>query len=212
METFIREFRTTNELLLKEQNNLLSDLRIEVPELSMVMNDVLLSRNEVKGITTRGGKMTSMVAYDKEINKANNDHNEPSGLRHDKPEVPREVVAENEPPKAQERIIQPTIKKQKPSIPFPNCLRKEKEEAQQRKFLENLKQLHINIPFIETLETQALLENEQLDSFLVNNMEKTITQMDQEDCDSIIEGFVDDAEVKQSIRRIDTVNTTYSVG
>nr|GEU31555.1 reverse transcriptase domain-containing protein [Tanacetum cinerariifolium] len=35
--------------------------------------------------------------------------------------------------------------------------------------------------------------------------------MDQEDCNSIVEGFVDDAKVKQSIRRIDITDTTYSV-
>ncbi|GJW58398.1 hypothetical protein Tco_0105129, partial [Tanacetum coccineum] len=95
--------------------------------------------------------MTSGVTYDNEINKANNDHNEPFGLQHDKLEKPREVVVENESRKAQERIIQTSIELQKPSVPFPHRLRKEKEEAQQRKFLENLKQLHINIPFIEAL-------------------------------------------------------------
>nr|GEV53988.1 hypothetical protein [Tanacetum cinerariifolium] len=61
-------------------------------------------------------------------------------------------------------------------------------------------------------ETQVLLENKQLDSFLVNNLEKTITQMDQENYDSIIDGFVDDAEVMQSIRHIDIINTAYSEG
>ncbi|GKD90689.1 hypothetical protein Tco_1366196 [Tanacetum coccineum] len=95
--------------------------------------------------------MTSRVTYDNEINRANNDRNEPFGLQHDKLEKPREVVVENESRKAQERIIQTSIELQNPSVPFPHRLRKEKEEAQQRKFLENLKQLHINIPFIEAL-------------------------------------------------------------
>ncbi|GKB66772.1 hypothetical protein Tco_0928184 [Tanacetum coccineum] len=40
MEIFIREFRTGNELLMKEQNNLLSELKFKVNELSRVMNDV----------------------------------------------------------------------------------------------------------------------------------------------------------------------------
>ncbi|GKE71452.1 hypothetical protein Tco_1529524 [Tanacetum coccineum] len=108
MEIFIREFRTTNDLLLKEQSNLL-----------------------IKGVTTRGGKMTSGVTYDNEINGANNDRNEPSGLQHDTPEKPREVVVENKSPKAQVQIIQTSIELQKPSVPFPHRLRKEKEEAQQ---------------------------------------------------------------------------------
>ncbi|GKD50617.1 hypothetical protein Tco_1279593, partial [Tanacetum coccineum] len=82
--------------------------------------------------------MTSKVTYDKEINKANNDHNEPSGFQHDGQEKPQEVVVKNKSPKVQERTIQPSIESQQPSIPFPNRLRKEKEEAQQWKVLENL--------------------------------------------------------------------------
>ncbi|GJR01340.1 hypothetical protein Tco_0524324 [Tanacetum coccineum] len=151
METFIREFRTTNELLLKEQNNLLSEMRIDVHELSRVMNDVFLLINVVKGITSRGGNMKSGVTYNEEFKEANNDRNEPLGLHNDKREIPGKVVVENEPPKAQDQIIQPTVEKPRPLVPFPNRLRKEKEEAHQRKFLENLKQLNINIPFIEAL-------------------------------------------------------------
>ncbi|GJW11730.1 hypothetical protein Tco_1577557 [Tanacetum coccineum] len=101
---FIREFRTTNELLLKKQNNLLR-------------------------VTTRGGKMTFEATYNKEINKANDDHNEPFGFQHDEQGKPQEVVMENESPKVQERTIQPLMESQQPSIPFPNLLRKEKEEA-----------------------------------------------------------------------------------
>ncbi|GJW58399.1 hypothetical protein Tco_0105130 [Tanacetum coccineum] len=122
MEIFIREFRTTNELLLKEQNNLLSELKIKVHELSRVMNDVLFLRHEVKGVITRGGKMTYGVTHDKEINEANNNHNEPSGLQHDMQKKPREVVVENESPKAQERIIHTSIELQKPSVPFVGIL------------------------------------------------------------------------------------------
>ncbi|GKE40561.1 hypothetical protein Tco_1463966 [Tanacetum coccineum] len=96
---FIREFRTTNKLLLKEQNNLLSELKIKVHQLSRVMSDVLFSRHEVKGVTTRGGKMTYEVTYDKETNKANDSDNEPSGFQHYEQEKPQEVVVENESPK-----------------------------------------------------------------------------------------------------------------
>ncbi|GJU28121.1 hypothetical protein Tco_1166742 [Tanacetum coccineum] len=46
MEICIKEFRTTNELLLKTQSNLLSELVIEVNELSMVMSNVLIPKNE----------------------------------------------------------------------------------------------------------------------------------------------------------------------
>ncbi|GJT45050.1 hypothetical protein Tco_0953765 [Tanacetum coccineum] len=69
MEIFIKEFRTTNELLLKEQNNLLSELKIKVNELSRVMNEVWFSKHQVKGVTTRGGKVISKVTYDNEMYK-----------------------------------------------------------------------------------------------------------------------------------------------
>ncbi|GJV71518.1 hypothetical protein Tco_1491513 [Tanacetum coccineum] len=61
MEIFIKEFRTTNELLLKERSNLLSELTIEVNELLKVVNNVLILKNKVKGVTTRGGKGDQMI-------------------------------------------------------------------------------------------------------------------------------------------------------
>ncbi|GJT60684.1 reverse transcriptase domain-containing protein [Tanacetum coccineum] len=151
METFIKEFRTTNEHLLKEQNNLLSELKFEVHELSKVISNALVSRHEAKGVTTRGGKMTSEVTYNKEINETNLNHKESPKFQPNDQDKPNEVVIENEPLNILERTTQPSVKPQQSPIPFPNRLRKEKEEAQQRKFLENLKQLHINIPFIEAL-------------------------------------------------------------
>ncbi|GJZ81096.1 reverse transcriptase domain-containing protein [Tanacetum coccineum] len=69
MEIFIKEFRTTNELLLKTRSNLLSELKIKVNQLSKVVSNVLIPRNEVKGVTTRGGKMTSEATHSKEINE-----------------------------------------------------------------------------------------------------------------------------------------------
>ncbi|GKA48935.1 reverse transcriptase domain-containing protein, partial [Tanacetum coccineum] len=122
-----------------------------VHELSKVMSDVLVSRNEIKGVTIRGGKMTSRVTYNKEINKTNLDHDEPLRFQPNEQNKPKEVIVENEPPNILERTTKPSIKSQQSPIPFPNRLRKENEEAQQQKFLENLKQLHINIPFIEAL-------------------------------------------------------------
>ncbi|GKE00147.1 hypothetical protein Tco_1388130, partial [Tanacetum coccineum] len=69
MEIFIKEFRTTNELLLKERSNLLSELKIEVNELSKVMGNVLIPKSEVKGVTTRERKMMSKATPSKEINE-----------------------------------------------------------------------------------------------------------------------------------------------
>ncbi|GJX68225.1 reverse transcriptase domain-containing protein [Tanacetum coccineum] len=59
MSAFIREFRTTNELLFKERNNSLSELRFKVYWLSKVINNALILECEAKGVTTTGGKMTT---------------------------------------------------------------------------------------------------------------------------------------------------------
>ncbi|GKC62648.1 putative nucleotidyltransferase, ribonuclease H [Tanacetum coccineum] len=122
MSAFIREFKTTNEHLFKERNNSLSELR--------------------------GGKMTTQGI----LNDNTDIHDEqPSVFIHDKLDAPKEVLVEDEPQKAKEQVVQPSIEVLTPLIPFPSRLRKEKEEAQQQKFLENLKQLHINLPFIKSL-------------------------------------------------------------
>nr|GEU67996.1 hypothetical protein [Tanacetum cinerariifolium] len=53
MRAFIREFRTNNELLIKERNNSLSELRFEVHKLLRVIDNTPISKCEVKGVTTR---------------------------------------------------------------------------------------------------------------------------------------------------------------
>ncbi|GKA98662.1 reverse transcriptase domain-containing protein [Tanacetum coccineum] len=151
MEIFIKEFRTTNELLLKTRSNLLSELKIEVNELSKVVSNVLIPKNEVKGVTTRGGMMTSEVTRSKEINETGINKNEPPIFEQDVQEKPHDDGVENKSSSIPERTTQPLVKPQQSSIPFPNRVRKEKEEALQRKFLENLKQLDINISFIKAL-------------------------------------------------------------
>ncbi|GJW74434.1 retrovirus-related pol polyprotein from transposon TNT 1-94 [Tanacetum coccineum] len=137
---FIREFKTTNELLLKERNNSLSELKFKVYGLSKAINNAQLSNYEVKGVTTRGGKTTTEIIRD-------TTDKEPLILHHDKPVELNEVLVETKPQETKEQTIQPPTL----LIPFPHRLKKEKEEAQQRKFLENLKQLHINIPFTKAL-------------------------------------------------------------
>ncbi|GJZ73187.1 retrovirus-related pol polyprotein from transposon TNT 1-94 [Tanacetum coccineum] len=148
MSAFIREFRTTNELLFKERNNSLSELRFELYGLSKVINNALISECEGKGVTTRGGKITTQEILNDNTKIRDK---EPSVFVHDKLDAPKEVLVENEPQKAKEQVVQPSIKVQTSLIPFPRRLRKEKKEAQQRKFLENLKQLYINLLFIEAL-------------------------------------------------------------
>ncbi|GJX76505.1 DNA-directed DNA polymerase [Tanacetum coccineum] len=94
MDTFIRESRTTNELLLKEQNNFLNELKIGVNELSKAMSDILVSRHKTKGVNTRGGKVTE-ITYNKEINETNLGENVPPRFQPDEQDRPEEVVVSN---------------------------------------------------------------------------------------------------------------------
>ncbi|GJW90818.1 hypothetical protein Tco_0168371 [Tanacetum coccineum] len=133
MDIFIKEFRTTNELLLKTRCNLLSELKIEVNELSKVVSNILIPKNKVKGVTTRGGKMTSEATRSKEINETGINKNEPPRFEQDVQEKPHDGV-QNKSSSIPEKTNQSLVKPQQSSIPFPNRVRKEKEEALQRIF------------------------------------------------------------------------------
>ncbi|GJW96987.1 hypothetical protein Tco_0178795 [Tanacetum coccineum] len=120
MEIFIKEFRTTNELLLKERSNLFSELKIEVNELSKVMSNVLIPKNKVKGVTTMGGKMTSEATRSKEINETRINKNEPSRFKQDVQEKSHDDGVKNKSSSIRERTTQSSVKPQQSSIPFPN--------------------------------------------------------------------------------------------
>ncbi|GJX09819.1 reverse transcriptase domain-containing protein [Tanacetum coccineum] len=184
MSAFIREFRTTNELLFKESNNSLSELRFKVNGLLKVIDNALISNCEVKGVTTRGGKMTTQGIHN---HNADIHTKEPLVFHYDQPVAPIKVHVENEPQKTKEQVVQPPIKLQTPSIPFPRRLTKEKEKAQQQKFLENLKQLHINFPFIEAL-AQMPKYTKFLKSLLTNKarIEEAYTVTMNERCSTIL--------------------------
>ncbi|GKA50135.1 hypothetical protein Tco_0743208 [Tanacetum coccineum] len=193
MEIFIKEFRTTNELLLKERSNLLSELKIEVNELSKVIGNVLIPKNKVKGMTTRGGKMTSEATPSKEINETGINKNAPR-FEHDVQEEPHDVGMKNKSSSIPERTTQPLVKPQQSSISFSNRIPPtEDEEWHGIDDLDNT----INI------ETQKLLDNDQLDPFLLKGMEKSINQSDLESCNSIGDEFDNNSNVEMSIRRID---------
>ncbi|GJR82022.1 reverse transcriptase domain-containing protein [Tanacetum coccineum] len=175
MKIFIKEFRTTNELLLKTRSNLLSELKIEVNELSKVMSNVLIPKNEVKGVTTMGKKMASEAACSKEINEQ------------EVQEKPHNDGVENKSSGILEKTTQPLAKPQQSSIPFPNRVRKDKEEALQRNFLENLKQLDINISFIDAL-VQIPKYAKYLKSLLTNKskLEEACTKTMNERCLAVL--------------------------
>ncbi|GKA51036.1 putative laccase [Tanacetum coccineum] len=87
MRAFICDFQTTNELLFKEKNNSLIELRFGVQELLKVMNNVQVIDYEVKGVTTRGGKTTT---YDVHGNNTDVQPEEPPVID------PNNLVASNE--------------------------------------------------------------------------------------------------------------------
>ncbi|GJW40824.1 DNA-directed DNA polymerase [Tanacetum coccineum] len=60
-------------------------------------------------------------------------------------------------------------------------------------------------------EAQELLANEEPDSFLSRELEKSIDQSDLEYCESADRNNDDDSDSKNSIRRINYVNTPYQV-
>ncbi|GJY25412.1 DNA-directed DNA polymerase [Tanacetum coccineum] len=99
--------------------------------------------------------MTFEATYDKEINKANDDHNEPFRFQHDEQGKPQEVVVENESLKVQERTIQPLMESQQPSIPFPNLLRKEKGRSIATEVFRESKTTPYQYPIYQSLNLGA---------------------------------------------------------
>nr|GEX95413.1 transposon Ty3-G Gag-Pol polyprotein [Tanacetum cinerariifolium] len=163
MEIFIKEFRTTNELLLKTRSKLLSELKI------------------------KGGKMTFEATHSKKINETRINKNEPPRFEQDVQEKPHDDCVENKSSSIRERNTKPLVKPQQSSIPFLNRMRKEKEEALQRNFLENLKQLDINISFIEAL-AQIPKYAKYLKSLLTNKsrLEEACTKIMNERCSAVL--------------------------
>nr|GEX41315.1 zinc finger, CCHC-type [Tanacetum cinerariifolium] len=100
MGAFIREFKTTNELLLRERNNSLSELELGVYGLLKAINNAQISSYEAKGVTTRGGKTTTGILRDtNDINK------EPPILHYDKPIEPNEVLVEIKPRETKNKLF-----------------------------------------------------------------------------------------------------------
>ena len=144
---YIWDFKNCQEYMIKEQNNMIMELQFAVHELTATVRKSLCQVNEAKGITTRGGRTTSIEPNNK---------------------VPIEETTVEELPNSAHLDVEPEKGGTEPitipdkedgnrsaaindTIPFPNRIKKDKEEAQLKKSLENLKQIHINIPFIEAL-------------------------------------------------------------
>ncbi|GKE09812.1 hypothetical protein Tco_1413363 [Tanacetum coccineum] len=135
MRAFIYDFRTNNELLFKERNNSLIELRFGVQDFYKVINNVPIVNYDVKGVTTRGGKTTTQDHDDdtKVLPK------EPAAAKPENPVESNKVLTNAQPQTTSEPVVLPSNEVQTPPVPFSRRLRKEKEEAQHKKFLENLK-------------------------------------------------------------------------
>nr|GEX42928.1 hypothetical protein [Tanacetum cinerariifolium] len=84
------------------------------------MGNALISKNEVKGVTTKGEKMTSEATPSKEINETRINKNEPPRFKQDVQENPHVDGVENKSSSIPERTTQPLVKPQQSFIPFPN--------------------------------------------------------------------------------------------
>ncbi|GJR69786.1 putative reverse transcriptase domain-containing protein [Tanacetum coccineum] len=91
MEAFIRDFRTTNELLLKERNNSLSELEFKVYGLSRAINKAQMVECKAKEVTTRGGKSITKLIGD------NNNSDKHPLPHHDEPTKPDKIPTKSEP-------------------------------------------------------------------------------------------------------------------
>ncbi|GKB71390.1 DNA-directed DNA polymerase [Tanacetum coccineum] len=158
MRAFICDFQTTNELLFKERNNSLIELRFGVQELLKVMNNVQVIDYEVKGVTTRGGKTTTQDVHD---NNTDEQPEDPPVIDPNKLVGSKEVLTENQPQKTNKPFFQPSSEVQTPPVPFPIRLRKEKDEAQQKTLLTNKARLE---------EACKITMNERCSAVLLNKL------------------------------------------
>ncbi|GJS91972.1 reverse transcriptase domain-containing protein [Tanacetum coccineum] len=124
------------------------------------MSNVLIPKNKVKGVTTRGGKMTSEASHSKKINETGFNKNEPPIFEQDVQEKPHDDGAENKSLSILERASHPL----------------------------NLKQLDINIPFIESL-LQIPKYAKYLKSLLTNKsrLDEACTETMNERCSAVNE-------------------------
>ncbi|GJS68297.1 hypothetical protein Tco_0682862 [Tanacetum coccineum] len=83
---------------------------IMVNELSKVMGNVLIPKNEVKGVTTRREKMTSEATPSKEINETRINKNEPLRFEQDVMEKPHDDGVENKSSSISKNTAQSSVK------------------------------------------------------------------------------------------------------
>ncbi|GJS59297.1 DNA-directed DNA polymerase [Tanacetum coccineum] len=126
MRAFIYDFQTTKELLFKERNNSLIELRFRVQELLKVIKNVPMIDCNVKRVTTRGGKTTTQDDHD---NNTNVLPKELLVVDLEKPVRSNDVLTNDQPQMTSEPVVHPSNEVQTPPVPFPRRLRKEKRRG-----------------------------------------------------------------------------------
>ncbi|GJX12230.1 reverse transcriptase domain-containing protein [Tanacetum coccineum] len=166
MRAFICNFQKKNEILFKERNNSLIELKFGVQELLRVINNTPTIDYEVKGVTTRGAKTTTQDAQNDDTSV----HTEkPQEVNHDEPVESNEALTNDQPQITSEPVAQPSNKNQTSSIKRPLT---EDDECYGIDDLDNT----INA------EAQELLINDEPYLFLSRGMEKSIDQSDLDGC------------------------------
>ncbi|GJY05147.1 putative laccase [Tanacetum coccineum] len=228
METFIKEFRTTNKILLKEQNNLLSELRIEVHSdlhINYMLADLgasisLMPYTMYEKLGLREPTPTRMslelayrsIQYPQAIVE-----NVP--IKFDKFVLPIDFVILDMLEDSRILIIlgRPFMATAWAMIDVFNkkiTLRVGDDEVifdmdQSMKKPPSKDDECYNIDELDDTihkETQELLEKDQSDSFLLKDLEKGVNQLDLDNCSPKRDKIVSDSV----IRRIDSIDTTYS--
>ncbi|GJS94743.1 DNA-directed DNA polymerase [Tanacetum coccineum] len=156
---FIYDFQTNNELLFKERNNSLIELRFRVQELLNVINNVPMIDCEVKGVTTKGGKTTTQDVH---INDTNGLPKELVVVEPEKAAEPNKVLTNDQPQITNRSIVQPSNKQLHINLPFIEAL------AQMPKYAKFLKGLLTNKVRLE--EACKIIMNERCSVVLLNKL------------------------------------------
>ncbi|GJY17951.1 hypothetical protein Tco_0389442 [Tanacetum coccineum] len=156
MEIFIKELRTTNELQLKEQNNLLSELKIEVHELSKVMSNALVSRFQ----SNEQDKPKEVVVENEPPNIL--ERTTQSSIEPQQSPIPFSNRSRKEKVEAQQRKFLKNLKQLHINIPFIKAL------VQMPKYVEYLKSLLTNKSRLK--EACIVIMNERCSAVLLNKL------------------------------------------
>ncbi|GJV23457.1 DNA-directed DNA polymerase [Tanacetum coccineum] len=119
IRALIYDFQTNNELLFKERNNSLIELRFGVQEILNVINNVLTIDCDVKGVTTKGGKATTLDVRD---NDTSVPPKEPVVVELEKPAGSNKDLTNDQPQITSNPVVQPSNEVQPPPVPFPKRL------------------------------------------------------------------------------------------